>query len=386
MYNENMISRNIAADLTQSKKSVLLLGPRQVGKSTLITSFKPDLSISLMDQQEFFRFTSNPGELRDQIETQNAKIVFIDEIQRHPALLNTVQALVDERKGLKFYITGSSARKLRRGQANLLPGRVFNYLLGPLVSSELNYKGSQDSLLKFGSLPEVYLEKDDRVKKQLLASYFVNYLQEEIRAESLVRNIESFSRALPSAMQTSGQFIDYSKLAAKVKVSRHALSRFFEIFEDTLVGQRIWPDPKLLERADLIKHPKFFVFDVGIYNAVAGSFDLSSERKGVLFEHLIHNQLLHSAWSKNKPIQIASFRTRGGLEVDFIVTLEGQRFAIEAKASTEIVRDELLALHRVKNEYEPKIDTQVACLGTKSKKIDGIWCHPWQVLLKELGL
>lgn len=381
-----MIYRNLTPVLQHCKKSVLLLGPRQVGKSTLIGLLKPELSINLADLNQFFNFTSNPNELRTQIETNKPKVIFIDEIQKYPPLLNTIQALIDEKKGLKFYLTGSSARKLKRGQANLLPGRILNYYLGPLVSSELYYEASQDSLLRFGSLPEIYLEESLKIKRDLLKTYLLNYIHEEIRAEALVRNIDSFSRALPYAINTSGKFIDYSKLAKQSKVSRHALSRFYEILEDTLIGQRLWPDEKLKEKADLIKHPKFFVFDLGIYNATAGSFDISEDRKGILFEHLVYNQIFHSGYAKDKDLHLNTFRSRGGLEVDLILTLEGKRYAIEIKSSEDIEDQSVSSLLRLKTEYENSISCYVAYMGKKSKKISGVWCHHWQVLLKELGL
>lgn len=363
-----------------------MLGPRQVGKSTLVKSLRPDLSINLADQKEFFQVTSNPQELAERIASVTPKSIFIDEVQRYPALLNTVQAFCDADKSLKFYLTGSSARKLKRGQANLLPGRVLNYYLGSLVASELDYKVSDLDLLQYGALPEIFLEQDFKLKKKILSSYVVNYVQEEIKAEALVRNIDSFARALPYAFRSAGQFVDYSKLAKQSKVSRHALGRFYEIFEDTLIGYRCWPDSKLLDRAQLVKHPKFYVFDLGVYNAIVGSHDVTEINKGMLFEQLLYTQLLHSAWSKDMEIEICTFRTRGGLEVDFIISLDGNRIAIEAKAATDIHYENVQPLLRLKKEYEPRIQTFVAHLGSESRKKEGIWCHPWKVLLKELGL
>lgn len=381
-----MIYRKVIGPISSTKKSVLLLGPRQVGKSTLIHSLKPDLEFNLADEEVFFRFTSNPGVLRQELESSSAKTVFLDEVQRFPPLLNTVQALVDENRKLKFYLSGSSARKLKRGKANLLPGRVLNFHLGGLVASELDYQAPQELLMKFGSLPGVYLEKDEKSKKAILRTYLSNYVLEEIRAEALIRNVASFSRALPFAIRTSGQFIDYSKLAKQAKVSRHSLSRFYEIFEDTLIGQRLWPDEKLLEKADLVKHPRFFVFDLGVYNTMVGSFDVSEDRKGRLFEHLIFNQLKHSAWAKDIDLAISNFRSRGGLEVDFIIEINSKRFALELKTNSEIESNDLNALRSLKRDYEPSITGLGVHCGKKSQKIEGIWCHPWQVALKELGL
>lgn len=386
MYYEHMISRNISSHLKNTKKSVLLLGPRQVGKSTLIRSMKPDLSINLADEEEFFHFSGNPGELRSRIETLHPKTIFIDEIQRIPSLLNTIQSLLDLDSSLKFILTGSSARKLRKGGANLLPGRIFNFHLGPLVASELKYLANSKELLEFGSLPEIVTEKAVDFRQQHLRSYFTNYLKEEIKAEALVRNLEAFTRFIHVAIQNSGRFIDYSKFAKQAKISRHAFSRFYEIFEDTLIGQRVWPFEAAREDADLIRHPKFFLFDNGVFNAAIGNFTASHDRTGILAEQLIHNQFLHSAWSRSRELKISSFRTRGGLEVDFILELDGIPIAIEVKSS-ETATDEAVRNLKSFQSYYPKCKRlRVLHLGKKEVKAGNVWSRPWQKELEDLGL
>ncbi|MGZ3797763.1 MAG: ATP-binding protein, partial [Pseudobdellovibrionaceae bacterium] len=243
-----MIDRIIKRELASSRKSVLLLGPRQVGKSTLVNSLKPDLRINFADELEYLNFSANPGELRKIIEQQNPKSVFIDEVQRLPRILNTVQSLVDDNKHLKFYLTGSSARKLKRGGANLLPGRVINLQLGPLVSSELSYAMDTEQALSYGCLPEVYLSKKNKDNEKLLRSYAANYLKEEIKAEALTRNLESFARFFQECTHVAGHFVDFTKMAKKSKISRHACPRYFEILEDTLVGNRVYPFEQALEK------------------------------------------------------------------------------------------------------------------------------------------
>jgi predicted AAA+ superfamily ATPase len=390
MYYEHMISRLIHAPIDNSKKSILLLGPRQAGKSTLIQSLNPDLSIQFADEMEFFTFSSNPGELRTRIETEQPTTVFIDEVQRLPGILNTVQSLLDapeyKKRELKFYLTGSSARKLKRGGANLLPGRVLNFQLGPLVSSELNYQIDTHKLLTRGSLPEIYLEKDGRLAQQLLRSYVSNYIQEEIKAEAIVRNLEAFTRFIRVAIVQAGHFVDYSKMAKQAKVSRHSLSRFYEIFEDTLIGQRIWPFEGCSNIADLVKHPKFYLFDNGVYNSIMGNFQASSDRMGVLAEQMIFNQILHSAWASLKDIKITTFRTRGGLEVDFIVELEGKVFGIEVKGTSAIQDSDANSLVQFRNYYPKCHETWILYLGEQSRKIGKVWAHPWQKGLKNMGL
>lgn len=386
LYNEHMLTRLICPLLLKNRKSTLLLGPRQAGKSTLIQSLKPDLCIQLADEMEFFNFSSNPEELQTRLTTHQPKTVFIDEIQRLPSLLNTIQSLIDSQKALKFYLTGSSARKIKRGQANLLPGRVLNFHLGPLVAGELNYRANTKKILSYGTLPEVYLEKDEKFTAHLLKSYVSAYIKEEIKAEALVRNLESFTRFTQVAIENAGQFIDYSKLAKQAKVSRHSLNRFYEIFEDTLIGHRVWPFREALETSNLIKHPKFYLFDNGVYNAMQGNFSLSADRIGILAEQLVYTQLLHSSWAALKDIQISSFRTRGGLEVDFIVQLELDLFAIEVKGGIDVQEHDLLGLQRFKKHFPHCREAFALHMGTKSKKIGSIWCHPWQEGLRAMGL
>lgn len=381
-----MINRILGQEFKKNRnQSVLLLGPRQVGKSTLIKNLKPDLTINLSEEDIFADVTSAPSYLKNQIETHQPKTVFIDEVQRFPRLLNSVQAIIDNHSSIRFFITGSSARKLKRGKANLLPGRVFSYRLGPLVASELDYKINQEQYLKFGGLPAAYLNQNSGFSKKLLKSYTGTYLKEEIQAEALVRNIDQFSRFLQGIVKSSGHFVDFTKLSKQMKVPRLAVPRFFEILEDSLIGERIYPNPELLEIADLVKHPKFYLFDTGIYNAMHGSFELSSDRIGVLAEHLVINQIKHSAWAFDVDCALSTFRTRGGFEVDFIVGIEKKQFAIEIKASPHITSHDVTALKKIKN-YLPMATPYVFHLGKKKQKVDGVWCLPWQDGLKEMGL
>jgi len=195
-----MIDRLLGRVIARSPKSVLLLGPRQTGKSTLVLDLRPDMVINLARESEFLTFAANADELEERIRSEAPGTVLIDEVQRLPSLLNTVQALLDEakraKKPLKFFLTGSSARKLRRGQANLLPGRVLCYRLGPLTSAEIGPDFSARRAMELGTLPEPYLEPERAAAEKLLASYSGTYLREEIQAEALSRNLEGFSRFL----------------------------------------------------------------------------------------------------------------------------------------------------------------------------------------------
>lgn len=382
-----MVTRIITQALAGTKKSVLLLGPRQVGKSTLISSLDPDLSINLADEVEFLTHSAQPEELNKIIQLNSAQTIFIDEVQRLPRILNTVQSLIDRNKKLKFYLTGSSARKLKRGGANLLPGRVLNYNLGPLVASELNYQIDTVKALSLGTLPEAYLSQSENEASHLLKSYAANYLKEEIKAEALTRNLESFARFFNEAILCSSKFIDLTKIAKAAKVSRHAVPRYFEILEDTLIGYRVYPFEALKKSEDLIRHPKFYLFDNGVYNGIIKNFIPSIDRVGVLAEQLIFTQILHSSWAKNSEVKISSFRTRKGNEVDLILEIDNEKpIAIEVKTSEHITTEDCEGLSYFKSVYSKNNGLYIFHMGNFEKKLGPIWSLPWQKGIKEIGL
>ncbi|MDH4468442.1 MAG: AAA family ATPase [Bacteriovoracaceae bacterium] len=385
-----MITRIIAPEIIKTKKSVLLLGPRQVGKTTLISGIKPDLEINLSDELEFLKYSGLPSAFREAVESENYKSVYIDEIQRLPKLLNTIQAIVDKNKSIKFYLTGSSARKLKRGGANLLPGRLVNFNLGPLVAKELNYSMDVKRALEYGTLPDPYLLNSEKEKKLILRSYAANYLKEEIKAESLTRNLDSFARFFTEVTAMIAEFVDYTKLASKSKISRHAIPRYFEILEDTLVGYRLFPFLHEGHSEDIIKHPKFYFFDNGVYNGLLGNYLASADRIGKLSEQLIFSQLLHSSWANDVDLKIFSFRTRAGIEVDFILELQGEYYGIEVKTSPNLDHRELEGLKYFQNCFHPegrkKSKLFVFHMGNTEKKYGEIWSLPWQKGLKTIGL
>lgn len=375
-----MYNRLITRVLERSKKSVLLLGPRQVGKSTLIKTLKPDLEINLAHEGEYFRFQSDIDELEKRISAVNPRTIFIDEIQRIPRLTNTIQALVDANPKLKFYLTGSSARKLRKGRANLLPGRMITHHLSPLCAEEIGKDWNENEVLQFGSLPGIFTEKNLKEKKQVLVSYSNQYLKEEILAEALVRKVDGFVRFLHSAAEDSGRFLDYSKLSKRSKIPRQSVVRHFEILEDTLLVYKVENESEYRD-LDLVKHPRFFFFDLGVLNALRGSFDLSSDRVGPLFEHLVFQQMVHTANAKSAEFKCHNFRTRGGLEIDFLIHLNGQRLAIECKATDNVSSSDLQPL-KIFSRIDTKAEQIVVYRGKRELKEKGIWILPLHVFLK----
>ncbi len=385
-----MINRLLRNRLLETQKNILLLGPRQTGKSTLLGSLSPTLTINLIHEPTYLSFASNPNELESRLASLNrfdhadTPSVLIDEVQRLPSLLNTIQYLIDGEKQLRFLLSGSSARKLKRGGANLLPGRVLTYGLGPLVAGELNYELPTLRALALGSLPGILTETDEELAAKLLRSYAATYLTEEIQAESLTRNLEGFARFLKIAAGWSGHFLDLAKMAQASQVARQSVVRWFEILEDTLVVQRVDAFSKKLSKR-LVRHPKFYFFDVGVLNGLLGNFEPSSDRIGLLFEHLIHSQLRYSAQARDQELTIATYRTEQGVEVDFVVELGSALYAIEAKASQTVGPHDLRHLRNFR-DYAAPHRSMVWYLGKERKEIDKIEIIPWQDGLREMGL
>ncbi len=307
-------------------------------------------------------------------------------MQRLAGLLNTIQALIDERSHpTKFYLTGSSARRLRRGNANLLPGKIHTYCLGSLTSSELDYCLDEKQALSTGTLPGIWTETDFRERCKTLRSYAGTYLKEEIQAEALSKNIEGFSRFLFVVASESGKFLDLTKLSSEAKIPRQTAARFFEILEDTLIVRRCEAFRKSL-RKRLIQSPRFFFFDTGVLNGLLNNFSVSADRIGVLFEHLVFNQIIDTAATLDRDIRISSYRTEHGAEVDFIIELGHEVIALEVKASSNIGRSDLSGLRSFAEYFKHKHQPVIAYLGKSRKVIEGIKVLPWQEFLKDLFL
>jgi predicted AAA+ superfamily ATPase len=381
-----MLSRLLASLVGKASKSVLLLGPRQTGKSTLLGNLNPDWTINLADEGTFFRYSQDPGLLGEELDAQTpSSLILIDEIQRLPNLLNTVQASIDRKKSKhRFLLSGSSARKLKRGQANLLPGRLFGYELGGLCGAELAYAADLNQALRFGLLPEPYLGKNPAENQKLLETYSAVYLSEEIKEEALARDIQGFSRFLRAIAERAGTAIDFSKLSRQAGVSRATCTRFVEILEDTLVAHRVHSFQGA-DGADTVKHPKLYFFDVGVLNGLLRNFSVGAARRGPLFEALIYSQLRNSLLARDLPAEIFFFRTRNGVEVDFIVELRGEIWAIEVKAGAVDDHD-LRGLVAFK-DYYPKVKGLIAVGEVdRARRKNGVLICNWMTMLKEMGL
>lgn len=381
-----MIKRNLRPVVGKSKKSLLLLGPRQTGKSTFLKNREPDLVINLAHEPTYLEFVRNPGELEARLTGKAYMSILIDEVQRLPSLLNTIQVLIDDaKKPIQFYLSGSSARKLKRGHANLLPGRIHTYHLGPIVASELGYDMDLSEALSTGTLPGIWTEKDKAQKIKTLESYTGTYLKEEVQQEALVREIEGFSRFLYVAASEAGKFLDLSKLSSQAQIPRQSAVRYFEILEDTLLIRRCEAFRKSLRRR-LVQSPRFFFFDAGVLNGLLGNFIVSADRLGPMFEQFIFNQIVHSADSQDKKIRISSYRTEHGAEVDFVLEVGSKIIGLEVKSQSSISKIDLRGMKSFQEYTGKKTPCFIVYPGKISKTIDGVEILPWQVFLKNMGL
>jgi len=368
----------------------LLLGPRQTGKSTLIAALEPGLTLNLAHEPTYLEFARNPRELEERLavlpRTTRRPTVFIDEVQRLPSVLNTLQVILDDPGNrIKFFLTGSSARKLRRGHANLLPGRIHTYQLGPVAACELDHRLDTAQALSTGTLPGILTDPDAASRQKTLRSYAATYLKEEVQAESLTRNLEGFARFLTATADWAGHHLDLSKLAVAAGVSRQSTVRYFEILEDTLIVRRAEPFTRSLRRR-LVQHPKFYFFDVGVRNGLLGNFEVSADRVGALFEHLIFSQLTASADANDVEIRVSSYRTEHGAEVDLVVELGRDVFALEIKASRNVGASDLRGLRSFADHAGKKHRGIVLYLGEHRRRIDGVDILPWQDGLRTMGL
>ena len=352
---DHMLDRTLYRQLQASPKSILLLGPRQVGKSTLMRSLRPGKIINLMDESLYLTYVKDPGRLKREIAAiSTPSLIAIDEIQRVPALLNTIQVLLDEGCKHRFLLTGSSARKLKRGHANLLPGRILIEHLDPLSFWELGTRFDLEKALRIGTLPGVYLE-EGKTAEELLESYGQIYLREEIQSEALTRNLGSYARFLDLAAEASGQWINYSKLASDSEIPKETLRRFYTLLEDTLVVYRVQAFRPKVSKRRVSQRERFVFFDLGVRNALLGIHrgQLSPMEKGNLFEQWIFLQLIAFSHAHKKGWRISSFRTDTGAEVDWILDAGSKLLAIECKLGKNVSEHDWNGL-RIFDQFAPK--------------------------------
>ncbi|MEA1866916.1 MAG: ATP-binding protein [Thermodesulfobacteriota bacterium] len=335
---------NLADLLT--RKSFFLFGPRATGKSTLIKQqlYETATVIDLLDSRLYLRLLSSPHDLESIIYSgHKTGIVVIDEIQRIPELLNEVHRLIENKK-ITFLLTGSSARKLRRGKANLLAGRVWESRMFPLTWKEIT-DFNLDRFLHYGGLPAVYLSN---YPDEELDAYVNTYLKEEIMAEGLIRKLPPFSRFLRSIALASGEMINFTKLANDCQVPPSTVTEYVGLLDDTLVGFLLpaWTESR---KRKAISTAKFYFFDPGVTHMLAGTktLDRNSHLYGKSFEQFIGMEIRAYLSYRRKKRELAYWRSTHGYEVDFLI---GTETAIEVKASQKVSGRDLRGLKALKEE------------------------------------
>ena len=368
MFNRNLIPPKPGTE------TFFLWGPRQTGKSTLLRKHYPgDYWIDLLKSDEFRRYATRPELLRQELEADSdpGRQVVIDEVQKVPALLNEVHWLMENR-GLHFALCGSSARKVRRGAANLLGGRALRHELRGLTAGELADDFDLDRLLNTGYLPRIHQAARPR---RLLDAYIADYLKEEVAAEGLVRNLPAFSGFLDAAALSDTEPVNFSNIARECGVSSQSVRNYFGILEDTLLGRWL-PAWRKRRKRRLAGAAKFYFSDVGVVNRLArrGRLEPGSELYGKAFENWVHHELAAFAAYTDFDGGLAHWRLPSGVEVDFVLGEMG--LAVEAKASAVIGRHHLKGLRSLATEHDVGRRV-IVCLEPRARRTaDGIEVLP----------
>ncbi|MBI4238936.1 MAG: ATP-binding protein [Deltaproteobacteria bacterium] len=367
-----MIERILARRLRKERKHhILLLGARQVGKSTLAKALHPGRYINLADESLFLEYAKVPALLRRELAAlRAATLVVIDEVQRVPALLNMVQAMLDEGTAHRFLLTGSSARKLKRGGANLLPGRIILEHLDPLLYSEMGATFDLERVLRLGSLPGVYLNATRG--GDLLDTYATVYLREEVQAEALTRDIGAYSRFVDIAAQMSGQWINYSKMASDAAIPIETIRRFFSLLEDTLLAFRVPSFQPRVNQRRVSQRDRYVLFDIGVRNALLGIHQrpISPVERGLLFEQWLLLQCLYYQRAHRCHWHIASYRTQAGAEVDIVIDTGREIVGIECKSGARISTVDPRGFRSLEEVVGQSIRRVVVYTGLRRQRFD----------------
>lgn len=373
--------------------SFFIFGARGTGKSTWLEDHFakiPHFYIDLLNPDTEEQFRKNPGNLLAKIEAMENKKswVVIDEIQKVPKLLNLVHLCIEKHKIL-FALTGSSARKLRRGAANLLAGRAFVFHLFPLTHLEMGEKFNLTQALHWGTLPKIFHFQDTQEKIRYLRTYTQTYLKEEIVAEQVIRKLDPFCQFLEIAAQQNGEIINFSNIARDVGVDTVTVQSYFQILEDTLVGYLLRPYHRSIRKRQRA-NPKFHFFDLGIKrsleNTLAINLKEGSSTYGKAFEHFIIIEIMRLNQYYEKDYKLSYLRTKDDAEIDLILERPGLPTAlVEIKSSERVDERDTRTLEHFQKDFPA---ATMLCLSRDPmrKKIGSVTCLPWQEGLVELGL
>lgn len=375
-------------------RSFFLFGARQTGKSTLWRQWFPEpdvYSVDLLDPQVEDEFNRRPGLLEERLNSLAVppSWVVLDEIQRAPRLLDIVHRLT-EKTGQKFAMTGSSARKLRRGSANLLAGRAQMHSLFPLTHLEMGEDFDLEKALTWGTLPRIASLADDSEKREFLRAYALTYLKEEIAAEQLVRNLTPFRNFLEVAAQCNGTILNYARIAREVGVDTKTAQGYFSLLEDTLIGTFLPAFHESVRKQQNL-NPKFYFFDLGVKRALEhsleGGLPPSTYGFGNAFEHFIILEMMRLAEYGRHDWKFSYLRTNHGAEIDCIIDRPGQpRVLLEIKSKEKVDETDLRALENLAAAFSGPVKAICVSREAKARRVGKVLCLPWRQLAGELGL
>jgi predicted AAA+ superfamily ATPase len=376
------LDRILDIDLPE-KQSAFLWGPRKTGKTTYLKSkFPHSLVYDFLQTDLFLEFSKTPSLLREQVLAKDDAAlrypVILDEVQKIPQILDEVHWLIENNK-LRFILCGSSARKLKRGKANLLGGRAWRYEMFPLVSAELEHLDLL-KVLNHGMIPDHYLQENYR---KALRAYTQDYLKEEVFAEGLTRNIPAFSRFFDAMGYSHGELTNYSNIARDCGVNSKTVKEYYQILVDTLLGTMVEPFKRRQNRQVISKAAKFYLFDVGVAGAITKRHigEEKGELFGKAFEHFIFMEIAAYNSYFELDYDINFWRTKSGLEVDFV--LGDGEVAIEVKGTAQVTRRDVLPLTVFMEEYSPA-RALVIC-NEHEERIQGqIRIMPYKKFLQDL--
>ena len=370
-----IIARYLDARELLKQRSCFLFGPRQTGKSTLVRHQLADVrTYNLLDHTLFIRLSRNPALIREALAPQT-EIIVIDEIQKMPALLNEVQLMIEEH-GVRFFLTGSSARTLRRKGVNLLGGRARSRVLHPFVSAELGDHFRLERALEFGLLPSVYFSD---APAEDLAAYSGDYLKEEVAAEALVRNIGAFSRFLEVAALSHGRMINFSQIASDAQVPASTVREYYGILEDTFIAHEV-PAYTETRKRKAVSTSKYYLFDIGLARHLQGrrGLPLGTAEYGEAFESFVLQEIKGFCdYHLLDPPRY--WRSKSQFEVDFVVG----ELAVEVKAKKAVSHRDLRGLRALREENRLSHYVLVS-LEPMARRVDGIDILPWREFLTRL--
>lgn len=369
-----------------ARKSVLVLGPRGTGKTSFLTEVVGSLgghviAIDLLNKRLFDRYLRRPEFLTEEVESSlkvaDQVTVFIDEVQKLPFLLDEVHRLLECYKPrLTFLLTGSSARKLKRHDANLLAGRALSVDFYPLGIDEFDYQQHEFKALEYGTLPEVFFEENEELRREFLLTYVGTYLDEEIQREADVRNLPGFAQFLELVAAENGAPVNYRNIARAANISDVTVKDYYTLLVDTLVAYRI-PAWSHSAKVRLTQSPRFFLFDNGVINALTGEFTAelrpSTGRFGKLFENFVITQLIQQLNKSRSPLKMYHYREKEGREIDLILQKNpySPPIAIEIKSATDPTVDTVKQLRSFRADY-PEATCMVICRTPRSYVSEGI--------------